>query len=48
MKAVINDHSVVMVLMNSYGKYTRTADAVRVRRWMESGVQATSLARAGK
>jgi D-alanyl-D-alanine endopeptidase (penicillin-binding protein 7) len=48
MKAVINEHPVVMVLMNSYGKYTRTADAVRVRRWMESGVQATSLARAGK
>ena len=48
MKAVINDHPVVMVLMNSYGKYTRTADAVRVRRWMESAVPATSLARAGK
>jgi serine-type D-Ala-D-Ala endopeptidase (penicillin-binding protein 7) len=48
MKAVINERPVVMVLMNSFGKYTRTADAVRVRRWMESGVHATSLARAGK
>jgi D-alanyl-D-alanine endopeptidase (penicillin-binding protein 7) len=47
MKAVINERPVVMVLMNSFGKYTRTADAVRVRRWMETGVQAT-MARAGK
>ena len=48
MKAVINERPVVMVLMNSYGKYTRTADAVRVRRWMESAVPATSLARVGR
>ncbi|MFL6618562.1 MAG: D-alanyl-D-alanine endopeptidase [Povalibacter sp.] len=48
MKAVINERAVVMVLMDSFGKYTRTADAVRVRRWLEASVQGTSLARAGK
>jgi hypothetical protein len=26
----------VMVLMNSFGKYTRVADARRVRKWMEA------------
>ena len=48
MKAVINERPIVMVLMNSFGKLTRTADAVRVRRWMESAVQTPSLAQAGK
>jgi serine-type D-Ala-D-Ala endopeptidase (penicillin-binding protein 7) len=36
MQAVIDNRTVVMVLLNSYGKYTRTADAVRIRRWMEA------------
>jgi D-alanyl-D-alanine endopeptidase (penicillin-binding protein 7) len=36
MQAVIDDRTVVMVLLNSYGRYTRTADAVRIRRWMEA------------
>ena len=36
MKTVIDDRPIVMILMNSYGKYTRTADAIRVRRWMET------------
>lgn len=44
MKAFIEDRPIVMVLMNSFGKYTRTADAIRVRRWMESGVAATKVA----
>lgn len=48
MKAVINERPIVMVLMNSFGKLTRTADAIRVRRWMESAVQTASLAQAGK
>lgn len=28
-------HDIIMVLMHSWGKYTRTADARRVRRWVE-------------
>lgn len=35
MKAVIEGRSVVIVLLNSFGKYTRVADAKRVRDWME-------------
>lgn len=37
MKTVVNDRPVVIVLMNSYGKYTRVADAARIRRWIETG-----------
>jgi serine-type D-Ala-D-Ala endopeptidase (penicillin-binding protein 7) len=37
MKAIIDDRPVVMVLMNSFGKYTRVADARRVRKWLEAG-----------
>jgi serine-type D-Ala-D-Ala endopeptidase (penicillin-binding protein 7) len=37
MKAIIEDRPVVMVLMNSFGKYTRVADARRVRKWLEAG-----------
>ena len=36
MQAVIEGRSVVIVLLNSFGKYTRVADARRVRRWMEA------------
>jgi D-alanyl-D-alanine endopeptidase (penicillin-binding protein 7) len=36
MQAVIDDRTVVIVLLNSYGRYTRVADAVRIRRWMEA------------
>jgi D-alanyl-D-alanine endopeptidase (penicillin-binding protein 7) len=36
MKAVIQGRSVVMVLMDSYGKYTRVADANRIKKWMET------------
>ncbi|AMN47639.1 D-alanyl-D-alanine endopeptidase (penicillin-binding protein 7) [Steroidobacter denitrificans] len=35
MQATIDDRPIVMVLLNSFGKYTRTADAIRIRRWME-------------
>lgn len=38
MKAVIEGRSVVIVLLNSFGKYTRVADAKRVREWMEERV----------
>jgi D-alanyl-D-alanine endopeptidase (penicillin-binding protein 7) len=36
METVIDERSVVMVFLNSYGKLTRTADARRVRKWMEA------------
>ena len=41
MKAVIEGRSVVIVLLDSFGKYTRIADANRIRKWMEN----TRLAR---
>jgi D-alanyl-D-alanine endopeptidase (penicillin-binding protein 7) len=47
MKTFIDDRPIVMILMNSFGKYTRTADAIRVRRWMESAVPEMTLARSG-
>ncbi len=37
MDTLIDHHSVIMVLMHSWGKYTRTADARRVRQWLEWG-----------
>src|SRR5437773_356513 len=36
MQAVIQGRTVVIVLLNSIGKNTRVADAVRIRRWMEA------------
>lgn len=36
MQAWIQKQPVVMVLMDSNGRYTRTADAQRVRKWLES------------
>jgi D-alanyl-D-alanine endopeptidase (penicillin-binding protein 7) len=36
MQTIIEARTVVIVLLNSYGKHTRVADARRIRRWMES------------
>ena len=36
MKAMIDGRSIVFVLLDSFGKYTRVADAKRVRTWMEA------------
>ncbi len=36
MQAMIEGRKVVIVLLNSFGKYTRVADARRVRQWMET------------
>ena len=36
MEAVIGERPVVMVFMNSFGTLTRTADARRVRKWLEA------------
>jgi serine-type D-Ala-D-Ala endopeptidase (penicillin-binding protein 7) len=34
MAAVIEGRSVVIVLLDSFGKYTRVADAQRIKNWM--------------
>jgi len=36
MQAVIDHRTIVMVLLDSWGKYTRVADARRVRDWMQA------------
>jgi D-alanyl-D-alanine endopeptidase (penicillin-binding protein 7) len=36
MNAVIDNRSVVIVLLDSFGRYTRVADAKRIKTWMES------------
>ena len=36
MEAVIEGRSVVIVLLDSFGKYTRVADAKRIKTWMET------------
>ena len=36
MQAILDDRVVDMVFLNSFGKLTRTADARRIRRWMEA------------
>jgi D-alanyl-D-alanine endopeptidase (penicillin-binding protein 7) len=38
----IDGRSVVIVLLNSFGKYTRIADARRIRKWMESAGRTAS------
>ena len=43
MQAVIDGRPVVMVLLNSFGKYTRIADAKRVRTWVESRSRVAAL-----
>jgi D-alanyl-D-alanine endopeptidase (penicillin-binding protein 7) len=47
MRATIQDRPTVIVLLNSFGKHTRVADARRVRKWIE-GSGGTQMARAGK
>jgi D-alanyl-D-alanine endopeptidase (penicillin-binding protein 7) len=37
MEAMIEGRSVVIVLLDSWGKYTRLADAARIKHWMEAG-----------
>ncbi|MDY6944732.1 MAG: D-alanyl-D-alanine endopeptidase [Pseudomonadota bacterium] len=46
MKATIQDRPIVIVLLNSFGKLTRVADARRIRRWMEGGAGGSQMARA--
>ncbi|HKU90795.1 MAG TPA: D-alanyl-D-alanine endopeptidase [Steroidobacteraceae bacterium] len=44
MQAMIGERPVNMVLLNSFGKLTRTADARRVRKWMEARREPTVAA----
>jgi D-alanyl-D-alanine endopeptidase (penicillin-binding protein 7) len=37
MEAMIDSRAVVIVLLDSMGKYTRVADAKRIKSWMEAG-----------
>jgi D-alanyl-D-alanine endopeptidase (penicillin-binding protein 7) len=37
MEAMLDERPVIMVLMNSFGTLTRTADARRIRKWLEAG-----------
>ncbi len=45
MAAVIEGRSVVIVLLDSLGKYTRVADAKRIKTWMEAAAGAGSKPR---
>jgi D-alanyl-D-alanine endopeptidase (penicillin-binding protein 7) len=38
MQTVIEERTVIIVLLNSFGKRTRVADATRIRKWMEATV----------
>lgn len=46
LEAIIDDRPVIMVFLNSFGTLTRTADARRIRRWMEAQ-QAPKVAAGG-
>jgi serine-type D-Ala-D-Ala endopeptidase (penicillin-binding protein 7) len=48
MKTVIRERPVLIVLLNSFGKYTRVADARRIRKWMEAGAEPGQLAQAAR
>jgi D-alanyl-D-alanine endopeptidase (penicillin-binding protein 7) len=43
MKALIQGRSIVIVLLDSFGKYTRVADAQRIRKWLETRPSASAL-----
>jgi D-alanyl-D-alanine endopeptidase (penicillin-binding protein 7) len=48
MKTVIRERPVLIVLLNSFGKYTRVADARRIRKWMEAGLDPGQLAQVAR
>lgn len=48
MKATIQERPTIIVLLNSYGKLTRVADARRIRRWIEGGSAGTQMAARAK
>ena len=48
MKTIIRERPVLIVLLNSFGKYTRVADARRIRKWMEAGLEPGRLVQAAR
>jgi D-alanyl-D-alanine endopeptidase (penicillin-binding protein 7) len=48
MKTVIRERPVLIVLLNSFGKYTRVADARRIRKWMDAGLEPGQLAQVAR
>ena len=48
MRTTIQERPTVIVLLNSFGKLTRVADARRIRRWIESGTGGSTMARASR
>jgi serine-type D-Ala-D-Ala endopeptidase (penicillin-binding protein 7) len=42
LKAMIEGRAVVIVLLDSFGKYTRVADAKRIKTWMESALESSN------
>ena len=46
MQAIIGSKPVVIVLMDSWGRYTRAGDANRIKKWLESGKIAAAAAAA--
>jgi len=40
---MIQGRSIVIVLLDSFGKYTRVADAQRIRKWLETRPSAGAL-----
>ncbi|MET0535436.1 MAG: D-alanyl-D-alanine endopeptidase [Steroidobacter sp.] len=48
LRTTIQDRPTIIVLLNSFGKLTRVADARRVRRWIEGGRDGSQMARAHK
>jgi serine-type D-Ala-D-Ala endopeptidase (penicillin-binding protein 7) len=48
MKTIVRERPVLIVLLNSFGKYTRVADARRIRKWMEAGLEPGQLAGLGQ
>jgi D-alanyl-D-alanine endopeptidase (penicillin-binding protein 7) len=48
MQTVIRERPVLIVLLNSFGKYTRVADARRIRKWMEAGLEPGHLAQVSR
>ena len=43
MKTLIRGRAIVIVLLDSFGKYTRVADAQRIRKWLEARPEGVAL-----
>jgi D-alanyl-D-alanine endopeptidase (penicillin-binding protein 7) len=48
MQTVIRERPVLIVLLNSFGRYTRVADARRIRKWMEAAPEQGQLAQVAR